>query len=150
MGEVSNARGLLVFSFESDASAVPAAALLRLARRAQVYNACMGLTGRLRLDGERFVQTVEGPAEIVLPLAGSILADPRHGAIRVTAFGAIPARRYDDWKDEGFATISGVMAGAIEGGNLHVIPARLERRRTPSAAMPSVAAAGRLSPLPDA
>ena len=90
---------------------MPAAALLRLARRAAAFNACMGLTGRLRLDGRRFVQTVEGPADVVLPLAGAILADPRHGAIWVTRFDAIAVRRFDDWRDEGFAGLAGTAAG---------------------------------------
>jgi hypothetical protein len=146
MGDFENARNLLEFSFESVASAMPASTLLRLARRAAAFNTCMGLTGRLRLDGRRFVQTVEGPADVVLPLAGVILADPRHGAIRVTAFGAIVARRFDDWKDEGFAGLAGTAAG----GNLHVMPARIERRRPASAAILGIGAASRLSPLPDA
>lgn len=146
MGDFSKARDLLELSLESVASPMPAAALLRLARRTAAFNACMGLTGRLRLDGRRFVQTVEGPAEIVLSLAGSILADPRHASIRLTAFGAIAERRFDDWKDEGFPAI----ADAAAGGNLHALPMRPDRRRAASAAILSLGAAGRLSPLPEA
>lgn len=149
MSDFSNRRALLEFSFESIAAELPAAALLRLARRTAAYNACMGLTGRLRLDAGRFVQTVEGPPELVLPLAGTILGDRRHGTIRVTALGEIPARRFAEWRDEGFAH-----GGAIEdgegGGNVHLLPVRIDRRRTASPALPGAGVAGGPSPLPEA
>ena len=144
MRDFNDARELLEFSFESVASPLPPAALWRLARRAAAFNTVMGLTGRLRLDGDRFVQTVEGRAGTVLPLAGLILADQRHGAIRVTAFGAIAARRFADWQDEGFG------ADALAGGNLHVLAPRIDLRRRDDAPIGLGICAGVLSPRPDA
>ena len=102
MGDLTEARDLLEFSFESTVSDVPEAALQRLARRSAAFNVRMGLTGRLRLEDGRFIQSLEGRAAVLLPLAGRILADPRHGSIRVTAFGSIGARRFADWSAEGF------------------------------------------------
>ncbi len=147
MRDTDDARELLEFSFESVATPVPPAALWRLARRAAVFNRMMGVTGRLRLDGGRFVQTIEGRAAIVLPLAGLILADERHEAIRVTAFGAIAARRFDDWQDAGL----GADDGTPVTGNLVFLAPRLEMRRTSAPA--TVVGAGtacRLLPLSDA
>jgi hypothetical protein len=146
MGELESASVLLEFSFESAWSAMPPAALLRLARRAATMNRRIGVTGRLRLDGARFVQTMEGPAEVVLSLAGAILADPRHHAIRVTAFGALAARRFSDWRDEGFADL----AGTAEGDNLCRLPERIEQGRPATAAILSIGAAGGRTPLPGA
>ena len=84
MGHLTGVQELLEFSFESTvAPEVPAAALLRLARRSAAFNARMALTGRLDYAQGRFVQTLEGPADVVLPLAGLILADTRHRAIEV-------------------------------------------------------------------
>lgn len=147
MGDLTVARDLLEFSFESAvASDMSAAALLRLVRRSAAFNARMGLTGWLHLDGGRFVQCLEGRAPVVLPLAGRILADPRHESIMVTAFGAIVARRFADWSAEGFEA---GFAGS-DGGNLHFLPARPEQRRAVSAAILSLGAGGRLPALRDA
>ena len=48
------------------------------------------------------MQVVEGRCADVLRLAARILADPRHGAIRILAFRALPARRYAAWTVSGF------------------------------------------------
>ena len=147
MRDINDARELLEFSFESVASPLPCAALWRLARRATAFNTMMGLTGRLRFDGDRFVQTIEGPAAVVQPLAGQILADQRHGAIRVTAFGAIAARRYADWQDEGFGDVEDAPAC----GNVHFLAPRVDMRRRPvPLATIGIAATSVLSPRPDA
>lgn len=142
MGDLTEARDLLEFSFESTVSDLPEAALQRLARRSAAFNVRMGLTGRLRLEDGRFIQSLEGRAAVLLPLAGRILADPRHGSIRVTAFGSIGARRFADWSAEGFQWS---LAGS-DSDNLHFLPSRPERRRQASAAILSLGAAAR--PLP--
>jgi hypothetical protein len=147
MRDLGDVLELLEFSFESTASPMPPAALWRLARQSLAFNTAMGLTGRLRFDGRRFVQTVEGNAAIVLPLAGAILADPRHGKIRVTAFGAVAARRFHDWQDAGF----GERPAAPTGGNLHVLVPPVESRRpSATAAVIGIGASRRLVPNADA
>jgi hypothetical protein len=123
----SGGSDLVEFSFESVAAAeLPPAVFLRLARQASAFNMRTGLTGRLRLQGGRFVQTVEGRCDLVLSLAARILADPRHEAIRTTAFRAIAARRFADWGVSGFAHDAAEIAGA---GNLRLMPAVAARRR---------------------
>ena len=56
-----------------------------------------GLTGELRLQDGRFAQVVEGRCADVLRLAARILADPRHGAIRILAFRALPPAAMPTW-----------------------------------------------------
>jgi hypothetical protein len=123
----SGGRDLVEFSFESaPAAELPAAVFLRLARQASAFNIRMGLTGRLRLQGGRFVQTIEGQCDVVLALAARILADHRHQAIRTIAFHAIAVRRFADWGVSGFAPDAAEIAGAE---NLRLMPALAERRR---------------------
>jgi hypothetical protein len=126
------ASGLVEFSFESSAAAgLPAAVFLRLARQSSLHNIRIGLTGRLVFDGARFVAAIEGPCEAVLPLAARILADPRHFAIRTTAFQTLVARRYADWSVGGF-DLEGAEGALAE--NLRPVPATLRRRRETSTA----------------
>lgn len=148
MGHLTGARDLLEFSFESVvAPDMPDATLLRLSRRAAAYNVPMGLTGRLVCADGRFVQTVEGPAAILLPLVGLILADPRHRSIRVTALGGVAERRFDDWSATGLEG----PAPAGEGATLLFLPCGVERRRAATASSIHVLSPrGRLSALPDA
>lgn len=138
MRKLGDTGELVEFSFESKAApGLPAAVFLRLARQASLRNARSGLTGELRFDGARFVQTLEGPCDVVLPLAARILADPRHRAVRVLGLGASPCRRFQDWSVSGFD-----LAGteAVFADNLRVIPARVRRRgEMPSAAILSIA-----------
>ena len=94
---------LMEFAYDSRvAAALPPAACLRLARRAWSFNRRMGLTGHLSLRDGRFLQVIEGPSEVVLPLAARILADRRHGSLTISAFGALDRRRYADWSMDGF------------------------------------------------
>ena len=144
-------RELIEFSFESLADPnLPGAALLRLARQVTAANVRAGLGGQMILEDGRFVQTVEGSARVVLPLAGRILADPRHRAIRVVFFGAIPARRFGNWSATGFP-VAEVCAGEPVG-NLCRMPERLDDRRTASAVVLGIGAGRRLTAagLPDA
>jgi hypothetical protein len=118
---------LVEFSFESKAVArLPEAVFLRLARRSTTFNKRMGLTGRLALRAGRFHQCLEGPTDMLLPLAARILADPRHESIRTLAFGAITARRFSGWAIEGFDFDQGDDASS---GNLCLLPAQPVRRR---------------------
>ncbi|MFO1142793.1 MAG: BLUF domain-containing protein [Amaricoccus sp.] len=94
---------LIEFAFESRAAdGVPLAALLRMAAECRRYNIQSSLTGELRLSGESFRYVAEGSCQTLLPLVARILADPRHGSIRITAFGRIGQRRFDSWTNIGF------------------------------------------------
>lgn len=98
MDSAGSLGALVAFSFESRiVPELPLSARQRLFRRAALFNSRMQLTGELRLDGDWFTQTVEGRPEILLPLAGRIIADGRHEAIRVRYFGQREARAFTQW-----------------------------------------------------
>jgi Sensors of blue-light using FAD len=94
---------LVQFAFSSRATrGLPPAARLRIAREAWLFNVRSELTGELRCERGRFRQVIEGPCDVVLALASRILTDPRHEDIAVSAFGAIPERRFASWAAIGF------------------------------------------------
>ena len=94
---------LLEFGLDSAAArGLPPSVFQRLARYTLEANPRRGLTGELRLGDGRFSLDLEGRADLLLPLAARILADPRHGAIEVRAFGRIAARRFPGWRVAGF------------------------------------------------
>ena len=79
----------------------PEAALAALARH--VWTASRphaAVTGVLRRRGATLEQAIEGPRATVLAIAARLLADPAHAEIRIAAFGAIPARRFAEWRIE--------------------------------------------------
>lgn len=96
-------KALIEFSFVSRLSpGLMTSDLLRLARQSWSFNLKKGLTGTLRLlDGE-FAEVIEGPCEVVQPLAARILGDDRHGSIKVLAFHRLAHRRYESWSTSGF------------------------------------------------
>ena len=124
---------LVEFSFQSRAvdDLTPAGAS-RLARQSWSSNLRAGLTGELRLEGGHFFQVVEGPAGEVLKLAARILTDPRHAAIRVLAFRALPARRHAAWTVSGFdlglTEITGLTGPRPLPANLRFFEARAAAR----------------------
>ncbi len=106
-----------------------------MALRTTEFNARMDLTGALRLEDGWFHQVVEGRPEVILPLAGRIIADRRHEAIRVKSFGRCDVRAFEGWTVEGFGEIDPA-AGIVDGAsNLRALA-----RRAPS----RIAAEGRL------
>jgi hypothetical protein len=120
---VGHGGDLVVFAFESRSMAgLPPAALLRIEQTARRFNERMGLTGELRLQGQCFTLTVEGPAAVVLPLAARILADPRHRAIRVIAFTRLSARRFEAWNSMGFGFGVGSTREDLPAANLAFMP----------------------------
>jgi hypothetical protein len=140
MGLLKHARDLMEFSYESaPAEDLPAAALIRLARQAGTFNQRGGVTGHLRLEYGRFLQTLEGPAETVFALAGRILADSRHQRIRVTSFAAIAERRFADWSTSGFEP---ELSGRALSDSLRFIPGLPARRTAVPASIVSFAARG--------
>jgi hypothetical protein len=113
---------LVEFSFVSKpCPELPPAVFLRLARQSWSFNTRMGLTGTLRFADGVFAQVLEGRCGIVLPLVARILADPRHAAIRITAFGPLAARRFANWSVTGFDFHDAATAEA-EATNLRFLP----------------------------
>lgn len=134
MPDVRGPGDLVVFSFVSKVRPdLPTSTLLRLARQSWRYNLKMGLTGELSLRGEVFAEEIEGPCDIIQPLAARILADDRHGSIRIQAFRRLAARRHAGWTTTGFdlarmpVDLDTIGETAIDG-NLRV----LGMGRTPS------------------
>ena len=124
----SDAHGELVeFAFESRAASdLPDAALLRLARQTWIFNARMGLSGEMRLQDGRFLQVVEGRCDIVQALAARILADPRHGSIRIGAFRRLERRRFSGWSLSGLDIEMAGRAPDFAAANLRFV-SRTER-----------------------
>jgi hypothetical protein len=114
---------LVEFSYVSKASpGLPAAVFLRLARQAWRHNTRMGLTGELRLRRGRFEQVLEGPGDLLLPLAGRILADPRHASISIRAFRPVEARRFAAFGLAGFEVAGQGRTKLAPAANLCFLP----------------------------
>lgn len=127
MPKVQGPGDLVVFSFVSKVRPdLPTSTLLRLARQSWSYNLKMGLTGELSLRNEIFTEVIEGPCDIIQPLAARILADPRHDSIRIQAFRRLASRRHAGWTTTGFdlartpVDLATVGATTLEG-NLRVL-----------------------------
>ena len=133
MRGVAVSSDLVEFAFESrpDGELTPED-LAQLACQSWSHNVRSGLTGELRLLDDRFVQVVEGGCTEVLKTAARILADPRHHAIRILAFGPLAARRHVGWTVSGFARppASEAISAAAQpsAANLRFLQARAAAR----------------------
>jgi hypothetical protein len=130
MQDVGESGDLIEFAFESQvADDLTPASFARLVRKSWSFNVRTGLTGELRLQDGRFLQIIEGRCATVLELAARILSDPRHGAIRIVAFRALPARRFAAWTVSGF-DLGGTPEGAVNPtpANLRFMPTRVATR----------------------
>lgn len=108
---------LVEFSFVSRVSPdLPPTTLLRLARQSWSFNLRSGLTGTLRLVGDSFFEEIEGPCDVVQPLAARILGDSRHEAIRISAFRHLDARRHRGWSIAGFDLERESISARANGG----------------------------------
>jgi hypothetical protein len=123
--------GLVEFAFASVAAPdLPPSVFLRLMRQTWSFNVRAGLTGELRFEAGRFFQVIEGPCATVQGLAARILADSRHGEIRVvTLRGFDGPRRYEAWSFHGLEIDTG------EIGTTVVSPAVVAFRPTVPAAV---------------
>lgn len=91
----------------------------RLIRQSWSEHVRSGVTGVLKVAGARIEQTLEGPSQIVLPLATQILTDRRYGWLRIDAFGPIAERRHADWSVVGF--LPPAVARSEERAGLRVV-----------------------------
>ncbi|KJQ54724.1 BLUF domain-containing protein [Microbacterium sp. SA39] len=74
-----------------------ATALDHLLAQCRALNEAKELTGMLLYRGERFIQVLEGPADVVRRLARTIERDPRHHSMRVLLEEPLDERRFADW-----------------------------------------------------
>lgn len=72
-------------------------ALAHLLDQARSLNGARDITGMLLYRGERFIQVLEGPADVVRRLARTIGRDARHRDMRILMDEPIDERRFDDW-----------------------------------------------------
>lgn len=85
-------------TYQSKATARATAADLReLAWKAKTRNRDLGITGMLLYDRGRFFQTLEGPAQSLKTIWGSISEDPRHTQIEILSEHIVPARLFGAW-----------------------------------------------------
>lgn len=73
------------------------AELQRLVGSAQIHNRRRDITGLLAFTGRHFVQVLEGDDAALDRLLTSLMADPRHTAVKVLWRQSIATRQYDRW-----------------------------------------------------
>ena len=71
--------------------------LLALLRQSRANNARLGVTGLLQYRAGNYIQTLEGPAGVVLPLVGRIRRDPRHKHVVQITREPISRRSFPNW-----------------------------------------------------
>ena len=87
-----------------------------LLEHARSHNATHDLTGMLLYVGGSFFQVLEGAAEVVETLLGSIRRDPRHSRFTLIINEPIAARDFSDWS-MGFSMVEPLAAGKLIGEN---------------------------------
>lgn len=60
-------------------------------------NARFGVTGMLTFGAEMFLQSIEGPPDVIDRLYRNLLKDPRHKDVNVIGIRPIEARRFSAW-----------------------------------------------------
>ncbi|MCC5981897.1 MAG: BLUF domain-containing protein [Oceanicaulis sp.] len=61
------------------------------------HNPSLGLTGVLAVDGDRFIQVLEGPRHAVSSTFRRIAADERHHDVELVMCGEVEQRCFYDW-----------------------------------------------------
>jgi hypothetical protein len=69
-------------------------AILKVARRKNHAN---DISGMLLFDRQSFLQCLEGDAEKLTRLIGSLASDARHQRMKILHFGAASERHFCDW-----------------------------------------------------
>lgn len=76
-------------------------------------NAALGITGALIYNDFHFGQIVEGPAQSIMALRSSVLADHRHTDIKTIGDGKVASRRFGHW-DLAYSGGSMVMSRTLQ------------------------------------
>ena len=87
----------LIYKSIATAEVVSNETLRELESQAAAANAENGITGLLVLSGNRFVQVLEGPAEVLTALFGRIMQDKRHHQVTLISFQPVVERCFEDW-----------------------------------------------------
>jgi len=79
-------------------------------------NHAVGMTGMLLYVGGHFIQTLEGPADVVDATYGRIAQDSRHRSVFTALRDEVETRTFPDWS-MGFESLSPEEASALPGYN---------------------------------
>lgn len=108
---------MLSLTYFSTASGVMAKDdLLALLDHVRTKNEALGLTGMLLYSDGSFVQTLEGPQDVVEDAFGRIAADRRHRDVFVALREDIEQRAFPDWS-MGFREVSKEESESLPGFN---------------------------------
>lgn len=76
----------------------PVSCIPEIIKTARAFNAAHGVTGILVFDGQRFLQHLEGPKQILTDLIVRIARDPRHIDFTLQHHGeSVGPRRFPTW-----------------------------------------------------
>lgn len=100
--------------FSTSASDLDRDDLLALLHHARSRNASVGVTGMLLYADRSFVQTLEGPDDVVDDTFRRISGDPRHRAVSVALREQVSDRTFADWS-MGFREIGPDEARLVPG-----------------------------------
>lgn len=89
-------------------------ALDQLLAQCRALNEARDVTGMLLYRGERFIQVIEGPADVVRRLVRIIGRDKRHHSMRILLEEPLEERRFADWT-MGYRTLKRRAAGMPHG-----------------------------------
>lgn len=87
--------------------------LLRISRE---NNARLDITGLLLYKDGNFIQALEGPEEVVLPLYDKICRDRRHTGVMTLVKEPIKTRLFPEWS-MGFQNVNQMEAAELPGFN---------------------------------
>lgn len=93
--------------------------LAELLENSRARNHAAGLTGMLLYAGGHFIQTLEGPEEVVDAVFGRIERDQRHRNIIVALREEIATRVFPDWS-MGFENVADGDAQELPGFNTYL------------------------------
>ncbi|GAA2743285.1 hypothetical protein GCM10009868_16430 [Terrabacter aerolatus] len=90
--------------------------LRELLERTRSRNASVGLTGLLLYADGSFVQTLEGPDDVVEETFARISRDTRHRSVSVALHEQVDERHFPDWS-MGFRELSDEQTRSVPGFN---------------------------------
>ena len=82
--------------FETDSIALEQA-LAEIMAAGLRNNPAAGISGVLAVDGQRFIQVMEGPRDRISETFARIGADTRHRDLVIAFFGEVASRIFPDW-----------------------------------------------------
>ncbi|CAN5139046.1 hypothetical protein BH09ACT12_BH09ACT12_26830 [soil metagenome] len=93
-------------------------------------NEALGLTGVLLYHGGNFIQTLEGPEDVVASTFATVERDVRHRGVLVVLRDQIDEREFPEWS-MGFRSLSNEQADSLLGSTGYLTSLRSEGRSGP-------------------